>query len=459
MPQPERIQIELSAYLDGELDPKHARRVEALLAESPEARRTLESLRQARDAVASLPHRTAPPDLRSHVRRQIERLSLLERPPARPRIAVLAWRSALAVAAVLVAAVGLWWAFRVRPEAAPSGQPAVARMQPAPPVAAARPAPPPAPARPAPAVAKATGDQRPTRVRPEPPVPTPDRAAPAEPRPDAEAVRVARAPADRDTDSPAAAPASHAAGAGPVLAMPRVEVIVQPRDASQYKAARRVLSWWSRPPATHPRQPEAESASDGSGTVRAASVSGPSTPMRTRLLLERLREVAPQEVRVRLTFAPRDLDTVRAILERPEAEPLSRLLSALEAPVLSADVDMMPEITAESSEPRLIWRPEATILAMRAYKPEAREPLAREARAKDETVRLAAFRRLDAGQAALRWLQQAPEYARAAGRTVEWTARRLLDELRQELSPVRVELRLLPPPGGDIPCRSSQDHE
>ena len=60
-------------------------------------------------------------------------------------------------------------------------------------------------------------------------------------------------------------------------------------------------------------------------------------------------------------------------------------------------------------------------------------------------TRLTALDRLDAGLTALRWFREAPRYALAARETVERTARELLQKLREELRPVRVELRLLPP--------------
>jgi anti-sigma factor RsiW len=51
----------LSAYLDGELDDRERATVEATLAASSEWRAELAAIRDARNALRSLPHRDAPP--------------------------------------------------------------------------------------------------------------------------------------------------------------------------------------------------------------------------------------------------------------------------------------------------------------------------------------------------------------------------------------------------------------
>lgn len=52
----------LSAYVDGELDPRDAARVESHLAQNPDARREVESLRRLKSLTGALQLKTAPPE-------------------------------------------------------------------------------------------------------------------------------------------------------------------------------------------------------------------------------------------------------------------------------------------------------------------------------------------------------------------------------------------------------------
>jgi len=91
-------ELELQAYLDGELSPRQARKVDAALAQDEQARLLLAELKWAKTAMAG-----AEPELKvpetpefywSKIRREIERTE-----PAQPRLAprfLLAWRRIMA---------------------------------------------------------------------------------------------------------------------------------------------------------------------------------------------------------------------------------------------------------------------------------------------------------------------------------------------------------------------------
>jgi anti-sigma factor RsiW len=95
---------DLVAYLDGELDPKRARALEAKLNVDPQARAEAEALRQTWELLDYLP--TAEPSP-TFTHRTLERLAVQNLPP-RPATPRPAWRRLLAgvawAAAVLLAA-------------------------------------------------------------------------------------------------------------------------------------------------------------------------------------------------------------------------------------------------------------------------------------------------------------------------------------------------------------------
>ena len=86
----------LHTYLDGELTPEEAARIENELAADPRLARELEALRAVDEALESLPAREAPPDLAERV---LERARKLRR----GRILRIALPLAAAAAAVLIA--------------------------------------------------------------------------------------------------------------------------------------------------------------------------------------------------------------------------------------------------------------------------------------------------------------------------------------------------------------------
>jgi anti-sigma factor RsiW len=67
----------MSAYLDEQLAPEEAARVEKLLAESPEAREELTGLQSMLKLVKGLPEVEAPPDFYEKVAKKIRRKRLL----------------------------------------------------------------------------------------------------------------------------------------------------------------------------------------------------------------------------------------------------------------------------------------------------------------------------------------------------------------------------------------------
>ncbi len=72
----EQLELHLSAYLDGELDAETRAAVEAHLAQSPEARETLEELRRVASLVGGLPRGAAPEDMGEGVLSRLARQEL-----------------------------------------------------------------------------------------------------------------------------------------------------------------------------------------------------------------------------------------------------------------------------------------------------------------------------------------------------------------------------------------------
>jgi len=75
----ENLNMLLNAYLDGQLSPAKAQKVEKLLAEDPDARQMLAQLRSVAAMVHSLPRCQAPKDLAEGVITALERDSLLDK--------------------------------------------------------------------------------------------------------------------------------------------------------------------------------------------------------------------------------------------------------------------------------------------------------------------------------------------------------------------------------------------
>jgi len=110
--QREKLEEQISAYLDGELSEKEAAELERLLADSGEARQVLGEFERTVSLVRGLPRQQPPDDLYEAVTSQLERAALLEPTDAGApaRSALDRWgrlRRFASVAAVLVAAVGI----------------------------------------------------------------------------------------------------------------------------------------------------------------------------------------------------------------------------------------------------------------------------------------------------------------------------------------------------------------
>ncbi|HPD31519.1 MAG TPA: hypothetical protein PLL20_16125 [Phycisphaerae bacterium] len=114
----EYLEMQLSAYLDGELTPQEQAEVEAWLAADPEARRLLAQLRATVEAVQSLPRARASEELLGNLRTRLERKALLDAPgPAEvvtrtPTPSWGKWVAAAAVIALTVTAGYFTWTLR-----------------------------------------------------------------------------------------------------------------------------------------------------------------------------------------------------------------------------------------------------------------------------------------------------------------------------------------------------------
>jgi len=105
----DKLLADLSAYLDGELDPRRAGAVEELLSRSEEARRTLAELRTVSEGLRKLPRAAAPAELAPAVRREVERRLLFDDRSPRRRVMLTIVARITASAAVIVACVAAGW--------------------------------------------------------------------------------------------------------------------------------------------------------------------------------------------------------------------------------------------------------------------------------------------------------------------------------------------------------------
>ncbi len=109
----EQLSELLSAYLDGEVNPREKAMAEDALRADPAARRLLEELRQTVAVVSSLPKHSAPPDLATELDVQLERAQLLAGFPDAGTAASspsVSWRGYLRAAAMLgFVLAGGWW--------------------------------------------------------------------------------------------------------------------------------------------------------------------------------------------------------------------------------------------------------------------------------------------------------------------------------------------------------------
>jgi len=108
----QKLEAQLSAYLDGELTGEQVREVEDFLAQDAEARELLEELRATVNMVGSMPRAKAPDDLMEGIRSRMERRALLsEDKPAEsapPRSYRFSGKLAAAAAVVVLSFVAAY---------------------------------------------------------------------------------------------------------------------------------------------------------------------------------------------------------------------------------------------------------------------------------------------------------------------------------------------------------------
>ncbi len=119
----EELEIQLSAYLDGELDDAQRQEVEALLAEDPEAAELYEQLKVTRELVKSLPRAKADEEWTEALRGRMERQALLgdmlnASAHSRKKVTLAPWLALAAVLALSFTAVIYMWPGQ---EASPTG--------------------------------------------------------------------------------------------------------------------------------------------------------------------------------------------------------------------------------------------------------------------------------------------------------------------------------------------------
>ncbi|NLF29628.1 MAG: hypothetical protein GX591_01930 [Planctomycetes bacterium] len=240
---------DLSAYLDGQLTPEQAARVERALQTDPQLRAELKALDATRRLLGDLPRQKAPEGLLEAVMERAERERLLHAPEPTARSHPLRWVRPVAAAAIIVLTVGLGlhlhhvlskedWVSQQHPKVAhgPADYAVdLARDIPEPEAPSPRSLPP-APERPAPAVAAGPQPEPPTAAVPqastEDTLPVArgkaDTAAGAAPAPTEEAGRAplptltepSDGKVDRDEHQPWAAPLQRRTPAA--MAMPSV---------------------------------------------------------------------------------------------------------------------------------------------------------------------------------------------------------------------------------------------
>lgn len=125
-PVPNKLEADLSAYLDGELTPEGRAAVERLLAESPAARALLAQLRSVSEQLATLPRQQAPADLAAMLQRHAERQLLFGSRRTLVSCVLRIWPQLTASAAVLVACMWVgWYTLRTISSAPGSTPPAI----------------------------------------------------------------------------------------------------------------------------------------------------------------------------------------------------------------------------------------------------------------------------------------------------------------------------------------------
>lgn len=107
MTEREKIQNDLSAYLDGELSSPRAGQIQQALADDAGLSTELDELRAVRNLLAALPRERAPGDLAESVLQRAERASLVDAPVIGAQGRPFRWMRYTAAAAMLVMATAL----------------------------------------------------------------------------------------------------------------------------------------------------------------------------------------------------------------------------------------------------------------------------------------------------------------------------------------------------------------
>ncbi len=310
--EPDNLAVDLSAYLDGALEPDRAREIEEILRESPAARETLEQLRQVSTSLGALPRLRAPEDLSvafgGSRPRPVTGAGWAVR---RPGLIRLAARISASAAMIFLGLVAGWALFSPPAETQPDNQPpACVRNAPDRPTARRLASP---DAGMSSADSKTADEVAEARV-----VDTADTGqsgeavplalgGPAAPHLDATA---AAPPALEHGEPVAARPAEVPAAALPSTRQPTppasvdaepaiVHVVVSPRDARTYAAVLEEVASW-RPASARERA----NGAVGSNQTREITLHVP--PDRVGVVLADLNQRAPQQVRATMQLGPRE---------------------------------------------------------------------------------------------------------------------------------------------------------
>jgi len=356
-----KLLADLSAYLDGELGPERARQVEAFLAHSEEARRTLDQLRTISAALRALPRVRAPGHLAESVQCAAERQALLSDRPAAGRQRVLRLVAQIsASAAVIVACVVAGWTVLNRLHGLPSAEHSGALVRGMPPAGVPRSGTAERvraddsgqPESLAVAVGESAGEEVAVGAERQPEaaeelalVTARAERGPAAPAITADLSTGARPPLDTDAVGAAAIASGHpgqpgalpgalvSAQAAPVA---EINIVVTPRTVSEYDAARRTVASWQQAVAGQTPAGAAAQAEPGVGAERegtGAALAGalaPSSPptqqeyvlnvpaARFGAVLRALDEQAPGQVLANVNFNARQLELMQRIVAAPE---------------------------------------------------------------------------------------------------------------------------------------------
>ncbi len=103
----DNIEAKLAAYIDGQLGESERAEIEKYLANNPQQAQVMRELMQGREWMRELPRESAPPEIMEAIQTSLERGQLLARPVEDEASGGGWWRQVVAIAAILVLAVGL----------------------------------------------------------------------------------------------------------------------------------------------------------------------------------------------------------------------------------------------------------------------------------------------------------------------------------------------------------------